>query len=75
VKNCLLIFFFFLVQSCTAEMTGFFSHKKNMEELHGPCHWLFVGIDTEIINPAIKIIPPVGKDYVLWNQECSGLYK
>tara|TARA_B100000989_G_C19510094_1_gene458547 strand:- start:63 stop:203 length:141 start_codon:yes stop_codon:yes gene_type:complete len=42
-----------------------------MERIEGPCHWVYVGYDYEILNPAIVITPPNNKEYVLWNQVCS----
>ena len=42
-----------------------------MIKTQGPCNWKFVGKDTNIYNPAIKITPPVGEEYVLWNQICA----
>ena len=39
--------------SCSNDIDSFFKHKKLMEKLYGPCHWVYVGYDSEIINPAI----------------------
>ena len=57
--------------SCTSEMSEFFLQKVEMERIFGPCSWKYVGIDTKIIYPAIKITPPNGNEYVLWNQICN----
>ena len=57
--------------SCSNDIDSFFKHKKLMEKSYGPCHWIYVGYDSEIINPAIVITPPNKKEYVLWNQSCS----
>ena len=69
-----LIFNFFVVSffiSCSNDVNNFLKHKKLMERINGPCHWVYVGYDSEIINPAIVITPPNNKEYVLWNQVCS----
>jgi len=49
----------------------FFYHKNKAIELYGPCEWKYVGKDTEITNPALKLFPPVGEPYVLYNQVCE----
>ena len=72
-----LIFISILVSffvSCSNNTDNFFKHKKLMETLNGPCHWIYVGYDSEIINPAIVITPPNQKKYVLWNQNCTKNY-
>ena len=71
VKRCFKIYFFIFLTSCTNDLSTFFEHKSEMEKLYGPCNWKYVGIDTIIKNPAIKIIPQNGVEYVLWNQECN----
>ena len=72
IKLLVLVLTIFL-QSCSTNFLEFFSHKKEMEVNYGPCEWVYVGIDTEILNPAIRLKPPVGKDYVLWNQICKSI--
>lgn len=71
MKKYYVIFFIFIIHSCTNQFSDFISHKNKMRDLYGPCKWDYVGIDTEINNPAIILIPPVGKEYVLFNQKCN----
>ena len=49
----------------------FFAHKQKMEKMYGPCSWDYVGKQTDIVNPAIPLKPPVGENYVLWRQVCE----
>lgn len=71
MKYFFFSFVLIITHSCSNDLSVFFIHKNKMIETQGPCKWIFVGKDTNIENPAIKIIPPVGKDYVLWNQVCA----
>ena len=71
MKYILLFLIFFITNSCSNDLSEFFIHKNKMIKTQGPCNWKFVGKDINIDNPAIKITPPVGEEYVLWNQICA----
>ena len=74
-KLFISIFITFFSLGCTSEMYDFIEYKNKMEKLLGPCNWNYVGVDTLIEYPAIKLIPPVGKDFVLFNQKCKSELK
>ena len=63
--------FSFMLNMFIMDNAEFFAHKNKMEELYGPCSWKYVGMKTDIKNPAITLTPPVGKQYVLFRQTCE----
>tara|TARA_E500000331_G_C17030869_1_gene615077 strand:- start:344 stop:583 length:240 start_codon:yes stop_codon:yes gene_type:complete len=60
-----------ILYGCSNDIQHFIDYKNKMDNLIGPCNWEYVGVDTIIEYPAIKLIPPVGKEYVLFNQMCN----
>ena len=68
-----ILFLLLFLFSCSNDISRFMIQKKKMEQLHGPCYWEYVGIDSQINYPAITLKPMFYKEYVLWNQICEKL--